>query len=396
MKPVFKFEVGETKISKAEADKLREVILTKAREKDIGTEPIQYERLLNDIISKMVELNEEYDFSFNGDKVDFSKENFVMFKSKVLKTFLYSKVNDEIITLQKKNLDILSFYAYEKPWTAINNNNIKNGNISNHENEKLIAGKIEELIKLLNNNKVKRIFLAILIFSFIGIILFQYFEKRKLSGFFSERETQYQKQLEIGRDYFFKLKGIDEKYYDTLKLPEDEYRVIFTKDFKVDTSFTFPGKIKMKIIESDNEFLSEPGLKPCNKFGGYLAFGFGTTYCTGNCYELLYKIPYNKQENCTILRIEFSDSTFISFISFKWVEIDGNWGSIGWVFVNNKKIGYDPYQLIGIYPPSNMLKDEKVRPYKCKIGEYLKYIDIAVLDIANESEIFIDEIRLYK
>jgi hypothetical protein len=86
--------------------------------------------------------------------------------------------------------------------------------------------------------------------------------------------------------------------------------------------------------------------------------------------------------------------TDITYISFQWVEINGNWGSSGNVFINGGKIGFEPYQFIGNWPNSNLIKDETVRNFKCSVNAKTKYLDIAVQDIADESEIFIDNIEI--
>ncbi|MBI5324008.1 MAG: hypothetical protein HZB41_01790 [Ignavibacteriae bacterium] len=387
MKHVIKFEFHEVKIRKADADLIRERILSIAKENNIGTEPIQYEDLLRDIRKKLIELSSTYEFVLDGKPVDFTQENFAMFKSKVLKTFLYSKLNDDILSLLKKNLDILCFYAFSKPWSETE--------INNRTNEiRDVKSKVAVFLLFFKKKNVKRNIILMLFAFLLFVIILLTINYSNLQNYYKIRESRYQDQIKIDWVNHFKFYNIDLKNYDTLEIPKDEIK-LFIKNFNVDTSMNFPGSIKIKVIKGSEKFMSEPGVKKCNKFNGEMAFGFGKSYCEDFCYDRIDKKPYLSHPYKTILRINFKDSTYISYLSFSWVEMDGNWGSGGWVFINGKQMGINPYNYIGIYPPSNLLKDEIVRNYKLKVNEVAKYVDIAILDIANESEIFINDIIVY-
>ncbi len=384
MKQVFKFEFHEIKITKAEADFLRERILTIAKEKNIGTIPMQFEDLIRDIKEKLIELSNIYDFVLDGKPVDFSKENFAMFTSKVLKIFFKTKLNDDIISIVKKNLDILCFYALDKPWTdvAVNNKNNKNVNFL-----------VDNSLSFFQNKKIRRLLFGVQYIIFSLIIIYFLIENKNMANYYKIREARYQNVLKNERDYFSILYNYDLKNYDTLNIPK-RLSVICEKHFSYDSSLSFPGGIIFEIIKR-GEFQSQPGVKYCNKFDMENAFGFGTTKCTEFCYKSEKEVTYLDQTNTTILRIMFKDSTYISYIKFRWVEINGNWGSGGMVYVNRKMVGDYPYQYIGIYPPSNMLKDETVRNFKAKVDEVTKFVDIAIYDISNESEIFVNDICIY-
>jgi hypothetical protein len=387
MKESYKFELGEITINKEDADYLRNKIISIALKKNIGVDPIQFERLIREISIKMCELSKETDFMFNNEIVDFSTENFTMFKSKVLKSFLSIKKNEELITLQKKNLDILSFYAFDKPWSEINNDENVNDSVGGNS-------KIQKFSSFIKKRLFKRTLFISQYVLFVFVIFFLYYKFANLKDEFERREEKYQDQLKIGQENFYRLNNIDIKNYDTLKIPFNEKHV-FIKNFDLDTTYSFPGDVAYEVIKSNVKYQSEPGIKDCNKFNGKKAFGFGTTYCTGFCYKLTNKVLYINQPYKTIFRIKFRYLTFITYLSFKWVEINGNWGSGGWVFINNNSIGNDIYHYIGIYPPSNLLIDETVKVYKQKVDQYSKYIDIVIIDIANESEILINDIQIF-
>ncbi|TAL66832.1 MAG: hypothetical protein EPN82_17070 [Bacteroidetes bacterium] len=387
MKQIFKFEFYEIKIRKADADLIRDRILSIAKEKNIGTEPIQYEDLLRDIGKKLIELSNTYEFVLDGKKVDLTQDNFAMFKSKVLKTFFHSKLNDDILSILKKNLDILCFYAFDKPWSETE--------INNKTNElRDVKSKIAVFLLFFKRKNVQRVLLILLFVLLLIYIQYLVSENNTVMKYYETKDKRYQIELEKARDNFFILNKYDLKYYDTLVI-SDNARVLYIKNFGNDTAKSFPGGIAYQIIRSNINYKSEPGIKLCSKFSSGYAFGFGKTYCEDNCYEDIDKIQYTEHPYKTIFRIYFKDSTLITYVSFKWVEMNGNWGSGGMVYINGNKFGTAPYQYIGIYPPSNMLKDETVRNYKLKVDEYAKYIDIVVLDISNVSEIFINNIVVY-
>ncbi len=66
-------------------------------------------------------------------------------------------------------------------------------------------------------------------------------------------------------------------------------------------------------------------------------------------------------------------------------------------FINQKNttLGKYPNNFFGIVPASNYLIDESVHRLVLEIDTLVKTIDITVIDIANESEIFINEIKVY-
>jgi len=225
-------------------------------------------------------------------------------------------------------------------------------------------------------------------------------EYDKLSLIHNKSETEYQSIINnLYNPEYFNLHQFNEKGYDSLKIPARPllFKANFNEIgnvFRKNSSYLVQG-IELKPIFIKDSFDVQPGIKTCRILDG-LAFGFGKSRCTGDCFLL--GSTYDKQNYLCILRISFTKDTYISYITFKWVEVGGNWGSSGFIYINGnpKYIGKDPYQYIGIWPPSNKINDERYRNYRCKVDTYAKYIDIAVWDISYESEIFINNIYVWK
>lgn len=395
MKVSFNFDIGEININKKEADELREYILLSAKNKNIGTNPIQYELLLKNIKSKMIELSSEIDFSFNGSSVDFNNENPVIFTTRVLKSIFSEKKESEVITIQTKNLDILSFYANNKPWTKniVATEDVKKQKTDTEPNN--ILKSIKKRWKIKHSN------ILILLGFLICMIIITYLLKLLMNENDKHSKSEKEYQSVINKLYnpeYFEKYEFDEINYDTLKIPPKP--IIFTANFDdVNVVFKNDGGFQSQGVNCKPEFNSvifdeQPGIKSCNSFKGE-AFGFGKTYCDYTC-NLRNSSYYRDESHLCILRISFNRSTFVSYISFDWVEVDGNWGSTGNVHINGdtSAIGVFPYQTIGIYPNSNKLLDEEIRKYKCRIDTLVKFIDIAIWDISYESEIFISNIEI--
>jgi len=151
MKKIHEFQTYEVNITQEERNELCQKIKVIAENQNILTEPhIQFNLLLKKINLRMIELCDEWVFTFKNEKsgqieeVDFSN-NSVMFSVKVLKS-LFSNNKSGMYTLQSKNLDILSFYAYGVPWTntingkPINGKEIKKFSLKKYQNSIAITG----------------------------------------------------------------------------------------------------------------------------------------------------------------------------------------------------------------------------------------------------------------
>ena len=407
MKISYTFKTYEVTIDYEKADDLREKIKEVACQYGITVEPaIQYVLLRNSIISTMSNhLSERFEFVYEGKKADF-EQNDVMFSVSILKR-LFSKDKKDHNTFQLKNLDILSFYAYGCSWyekypqsngfddslsDMVNINPIIDSNQAIIENEQNNENIIITNEKLSTKTYNKYLFgILCLVFASLIYVFWLYFS---IDEEYKTFERKYQTNMQRFFAEYNSLKGFNPLYYDTLQVV-DTTRAIFHKNFNIDTHLYFRDAFKISIIKSDDNFQSEPGFKKCDILGG-IAFGFGTTYCQSDCNKI-YETKYLNQNNTTILRITLPDYKFITYLTFKWVEIGSNWGSGGYVYLNKDSIktGNEPYHYIGIFPPSNLLKDETVRNYRIKLDKRAKDIDIVISDIADGSEIFINDIIVY-
>lgn len=378
MNNTHEFQTYEVNITEEERDLLCNKIKEKAQSQSILTEPhIQYNLLLKNISNHMQFLCNEWIFTYKNEKskqieeIDFNNSS-IMFSVRVLKS-LFSN-NKSIISLQSKNLDILSFYINDKPWQNI----IKPNNLVEPPLQK----------KKINNH----------LFFIIGIILsiltigFLLFKVVVLNDKINEIENQYQTSLKLSQANYFKLYKIDN--YKSIEIPDSSI-ILCQVYFDHNTFLNSQDGFKLKIIKNHGTFLEEPGIKENNVLGTPLAFGFGKTSCTGNCFEP--NKHYLELKNCSILRLIPPKETYFTFIELKWVEMGKNFGSCGYVFINKKNIaiGEWPENNFGVLPPSNYLIDESVHRLVLKIDTLVKTIDIAVMDIANQSEIFINEIKVY-
>ena len=391
MKPVYKMEYGEIRILKSDADSIRDKILSIAKEKDIGIEPIQYERLLKDMELKMSDFAAVYDFILDGRPVDFSKENFAMFKSKVLKTFFHSKLKDEIITLQKKNLDILCFYAFDTDWFEYRRKLHPELNGTNGSPERT-EERLNNVIRIINRNTLNYLLISFLFITTMAFLV-KYFE---LKSIISEKEQKYKSSLTSLTEQFKKFTKFNYHYYDSLLIPENE-PVILEIDFDgINKDYNnFPYRYEIIVNKNGSGIKSDAGIKPCPQLGKSMAFGFGQRHCASGCYKYIENMLYYNQPNSTILRIKLLKKYHLTYLTFKWVEVGQNWGSIGYVYINGIRMGNIIYNSMGNYPPSNMLKDERLTEYRARLDEFSDKIDFHVFDISNESEIFINDILIY-
>ncbi len=378
MNKTHEFQTYELNINEEERDLLCNKIKEKAQSQNILTEPhIQYNLLLKNISSQMQSLCEEWIFTYKNEKssqieeIDF-KNNTIMFSVRVLKS-LFSN-NKSTISLQSKNLDILSFYVNDKPWQ----NKFKTNNLAESPSEKY---KINNHTYIVSGLITSILIIGFLLFKVIG-----------LNKEIYDINNQYQTSLKLAQAEYFKLYKID--YYKTPEIPDSSI-ILCQVYFDNNTANHSQDGFNLKIIKNHGAFIEEPGIKENNILGTPLAFGFGKTSCIGNCYEP--NKHYLDLKNCSILRLIPQQVTYFTYIELKWVEIGKNFGSNGFVFINqnNTALGKWPDNNIGVLPPSNYLIDESVHRLVLKIDTLVKTIDIAVLDIANESEIFINEIKIY-
>lgn len=145
------------------------------------------------------------------------------------------------------------------------------------------------------------------------------------------------------------------------------------------------------LIES-GDFSSQPGIKDVTAFGSKKAFGFGKSNCGASCFS----------NYTSSLIIDLESPTYVSKISFKEMELFGNWGSGGKIYIDNEPIPSSTCNDIsdpachdfGRQPYNDGNADTNFRSRTFWIGKTVKIIKLHVWDITSSSEIFIDDLKI--
>jgi hypothetical protein len=147
-------------------------------------------------------------------------------------------------------------------------------------------------------------------------------------------------------------------------------------------------------IQTIGTFSSPPGTKNITNFGSKKAFGFGLSTCAASCFDGF----------VTSLAIALGAPTYVSSISFKEMELFGNWGSIGRLYLDGVPLtpntnptfyGLDCALVdFGRQPCNDWQADTTFRTHTFAINKVVSFIEIKVGDITSASEIFIDDLSL--
>ena len=132
-------------------------------------------------------------------------------------------------------------------------------------------------------------------------------------------------------------------------------------------------------IQTTGLFDSPPGIKNVTSFGRTRAFGFGRSTCAANCFS----------SYASRLVITFPIPTFIETISFKEMELFGNWGSGGHTYVDGARL---PSAEFGRLPYNDRRADTTYRNHVVSVGALATTIEFRVTDITSASEIYIDDL----
>ncbi|MFZ2630157.1 MAG: DUF1566 domain-containing protein [Desulfosalsimonadaceae bacterium] len=158
--------------------------------------------------------------------------------------------------------------------------------------------------------------------------------------------------------------------------------VILSEDFEA-------GILDPRIsITSGGGFNANPGIKEKTEFGSTKAFGYGMSDCGANCFN----------DHVTDFRIAFPAPTYISHLSFKEMELFGNWGSGGKIYIDGEAFTppNDPLvpesQDFGRKPCNDWQADTDWRIVDIAVNKPSTEILLKVVDITNSSEIFIDDL----
>jgi hypothetical protein len=138
-------------------------------------------------------------------------------------------------------------------------------------------------------------------------------------------------------------------------------------------------------IETTGTFNSSPRIKDTTNFGNTKAFGHGMSTCAANCFD----------NYVTNFKITLEDPMYISTISFKEMELFGNWGSKGKIYIDGEAISWGTYndnEDFGREPTNDYQADTTYRTQSYSINKYATIIEIKVHDITSSSEVFIDDV----
>lgn len=132
---------------------------------------------------------------------------------------------------------------------------------------------------------------------------------------------------------------------------------------------------------STGTFSVSPGIINNTDFGSTKAFSFGKSTCGSSCFDVFK----------TTLIVTFPEPTFIESISWKEMEIDGNWGSQGQVFLDDIVFGG---AALGAMPVNSGVPNSTPQFKDISINQMVTTIKFAVNDITSASQIIIDDLQI--
>jgi hypothetical protein len=134
-------------------------------------------------------------------------------------------------------------------------------------------------------------------------------------------------------------------------------------------------------VQTVGTFTVPPGVKDTGIFGSSKAFGFGKSDCNAGCWY---------GNTCTI-RLEFPEPSAIGIISFREAELDGNYGSTGYVTVDGQVVEDGEFQRL---PWNDLIADTTYREHVLVANVVGTVVEFRVIDITGTSEMFIDDILI--
>ena len=134
-------------------------------------------------------------------------------------------------------------------------------------------------------------------------------------------------------------------------------------------------------FQSTGSFSSSPGIINNTDFGSTKAFSFGKSTCGSSCFDAFK----------TTLIVTFPEPIFIESISWKEMEIDGNWGSQGQVFLDDVVFGG---AALGAMPVNSGVANSTPQLKNFSINQMVTTIKFAVNDISSASQIIIDDLQI--
>ena len=134
-------------------------------------------------------------------------------------------------------------------------------------------------------------------------------------------------------------------------------------------------------FQTTGTFTSAPGIINNTNFGSANAFSFGRSNCASSCFN----------NYVTTLIITFPAPTYVDSIKWKEMEIYGNWGSQGQVFLDD--VVFDGATL-GAMPVNSGVPDATPQLKNFSINQMVTTIKFKVSDITNASEIILDDLQI--
>lgn len=134
-------------------------------------------------------------------------------------------------------------------------------------------------------------------------------------------------------------------------------------------------------FQTVGSYNSAPGIIENNNFGSTRAFSFGKSSCSSSCFDN-YK---------TTLIITFPAPTYVDSIKWKEMEIVGNWGSQGQVFLDDVVFAG---ATLGAMPVNSGVPDASPQLKNFSVNQTVTTIKFVVNDITNASEIILDDLQI--
>ncbi|MFH1700168.1 MAG: choice-of-anchor J domain-containing protein [Candidatus Zixiibacteriota bacterium] len=154
--------------------------------------------------------------------------------------------------------------------------------------------------------------------------------------------------------------------------------VLFYEDFE-------DGVLDSRIsIQTVGSFNYAPDIKDLTSFGSTKAYGYGRSTCNASCF-------YNY---VTRLIITFPAPTYAHALTFKEMELYGNWGAKGMILIDGELFTPGD-QHFGRLPHNDHTSDTSYRVPVFLIDKEVTTVEIQVYDITNRSEIFVDDITIW-
>lgn len=143
----------------------------------------------------------------------------------------------------------------------------------------------------------------------------------------------------------------------------------------------FEGAMSCRLV-SVGSYPVAPGIKSGMGIDGSKAYGFGRSSCAGSALDgYVNDLIFTFSKKYVITRVEFWE-----------MERYGNWGSEGWLMANGTILENTTFARL---PENDFIADTSFRKRDFVLNVICDELTFRCWDITEESELFIDEIRIY-